>query len=152
MSGREWPYKNVVPCIIAEEYMEDKATAELRDYKFFCFDGKVKALFIATDRQKSDAPTCFDFFDENYKHMDVRSGHPNAKVLPEKPENFDKMKQLAETLSAGIKHVRVDFYEVNGKVYFGEMTLFHHSGLVPFDPPEWDEVFGSWFELPQKSE
>lgn len=146
---REWPYKNVRPRIIAEEYMEDKTVRELRDYKFFCFDGQPKALFIATDRQTKGEETKFDFFDMEYNHLDVRNGHPNADVLPEKPKCFNEMKCLAAKLSKGFPQVRVDFYEANGRVYFGEMTLFHWSGLVPFEPEKWDKIFGDWIQLPQ---
>ena len=147
--GREWPYKNVVPRIIVEEYVEDSATQELRDYKFFCFDGMVRAMFVATNRQ-SKTPTTFDFFDVEYNHLDVRQGHPNAQTIPAKPVNFDLMKTLAAKLSVGRPNLRVDFYEVNGKVLFGELTLFHFDGMTPFDPPEWDLTFGSWLKLPQK--
>ena len=147
---REWPYKNVKPRIIAEQFMEDSVTKELRDYKFFCFDGVCKALFIATERQAS-AETKFDFFDMDYNHLDMRHGHPNAEVLPQKPVCFEKMRELAEKLSVGIPQVRVDFYEVDGKVYFGELTFFHHGGLVPFEPEEWDYTFGSWIKLPSAS-
>ena len=145
--GREWPYKNVQPRIIAEEYMEDSKTGELRDYKFFAFDGEVKALFVATERQKIGEDVKFDFFDENYNHLDFRQGHENARILPEKPTNFEKMKGLAEQLSIGLKEVRVDFYEVDGQIYFGEMTFFHHGGWTAFDPDEWDYKFGEWIEL-----
>lgn len=144
---REWPYKNVPRRIIAEQYMEDEKTRELRDYKFFCFDGQVKALFIATDRQ-SERPTAFDFFDPDFNWLDIRHGHPNAEVKPEKPENFEQMKELAAKLSKGIPQIRVDQYEINGKVYFGELTFFHHGGITPFDPEEWDYVFGEWIKLP----
>ena len=149
-SGREWPYKNVKPRIIAEQYMEDTKTEELRDYKFFCFDGVAKALFIATDRQKEGEEVKFDFFDMDFKHLDFKQGHPNAAVSPAKPETFDEMRQLAEKLSKGVPHLRVDFYEVNGKAYFGELTFSHFSGMVPFNPEEWDETFGSWIKLPEK--
>ena len=147
--NREWPYKNVKPRIIAETYMEDIGTGELRDYKFFCFGGKVKALFIAEDRQ-GDEETKFDFFDADFHHLDIRNGHPNASVPPEKPLSFEKMKEMAERLSQGIPHLRVDFYEANGKIYFGELTFSHMSGLVPFEPAEWDLRFGQWLELPSK--
>ena len=147
---REWPYKNVKPRIIAEQYMEDEKTAELRDYKFFCFNGEVKALFIATDRQKPGEEVKFDFFDENFNHLPIKQGHPNAKVPPEKPEKFEEMKMLASKLSENIPHVRVDFYEVNGQVYFGEMTFYHFAGTVPFQPEEWDYKFGEWIKLPEK--
>lgn len=148
--GFEWPYKNVKPRIIAEQYMEDSKTGELRDYKFFCFDGKVKAMFIATERQKEGEDVKFDFFDSDFNHLPFRQGHENANVLPEKPSKFNEMKSLAEILSKDIPHVRVDFYEVNGKIYFGEMTFFHHGGWTPFDPVEWDSIFGSWLTLPKR--
>ena len=148
--GREWPYKNVKPRIIAEEYMEDDVTHELRDYKFFTFNGVAKALFIATDRQTAGEDTKFDFFDMDFKHLPFTNGHPNADVVPAKPETFAEMKELAEKLSKGIPHVRVDFYEVNGKAYFGELTFSHWSGFVPFEPPEWDKTFGDWIDLPEK--
>lgn len=146
-NGREWPYKNVSPRIIAETYMEDKKTAELRDYKFFCFNGKVKLLFVATGRQRAKEP-CFDFYDTNFVHLPLKHGHPNADQPIKKPIGFEEMKDLAHKLSTGIPQVRVDFYEVNGKVYFGELTLFHHGGFVPFDPVEWDKKMGNWISLP----
>ena len=128
--------------------MEDNISGELRDYKFFTFDGKVKAMFIAKDRFNDNEETKFDFFDENFNHLPFTNGHPNAIIPPEKPQNFDLMKELAEKLSKNIPHVRVDFYECNGKVYFGELTFFHWSGFKPFDPDEWDFKFGEWLKLP----
>ena len=148
--NREWPYKDVRPRIIAEAYMEDASTSELRDYKFFCFGGEPKMLFVASDRQTAGEETKFDFFDMDYNHLDLRNGHPNAAVPPEKPAQFGLMRELAQKLSQGIPHVRVDLYEVNGRVYFGEMTFYHWSGMVPFEPPEWDERLGSWIRLPEK--
>ncbi len=147
--NREWPYKDVQPRIIAEAYMEDASTNELRDYKFFCFDGEPRMLFVASDRQTAGEETKFDFFDMDYNHLDLRNGHPNAAVPPEKPVQFGLMRELAQKLSQGIPHVRVDLYEVNGRVYFGEMTFYHWSGMVPFDPPEWDRKLGSWIGLPE---
>ena len=87
----------------------------------------------------------------DFKHLDLKQGHPNAKCPVEKPETFAQMRELAELLSQGIPQVRVDFYEVDGKNYFGELTFFHWSGMVPFEPAEWDERFGSWIELPAKN-
>lgn len=138
--SREWPYKNVNPRIIAEVYMEDETTQELRDYKFFAFDGTVKALFIASERYAAEE-TKFDFFDENFNHLPFTNGHPNAKIMPEKPVTFEKMKQLAAKLSAGIPQVRVDFYEVNGKIYFGELTFAHWGGLMPLS--RWNGITSS---------
>lgn len=148
--NREWPYKDVTPRIIVEEYMEDNKTRELRDYKYFCFDGVVKALFIASERQKQGEDTKFDFFDENYNHLPIINGHPNATLIPEKPLRFEDMKSLAAKLSKGMPHLRVDFYEMNGKIYFGELTFFHWSGMVPFEPVEWDYKFGEWIILPSE--
>ena len=148
-SYREWPYKNVIPRIIAETYMEDES-GELKDYKFFCFNGKVKALFIASDRQKKGEDTKFDFFDRDFNHLPFTNGHPNASDSPQKPHMFEKMIVLAETLSKGFPHVRIDLYEVGTKIYFGEMTFFHWSGFVPFNPESWDYKFGEWLQLPSK--
>jgi len=150
LQSREWPYKNVKPRIIAEEYMEDAESEELRDYKFFCFDGKAKMMFVATDRQKKNEETKFDFYDTEFNHLDLRNGHPNADKSIKKPKNFETMIDLASRLSKGIPHVRVDFYEVNGKVYFGEMTFYHWSGLVAFEPENWDNILGEWIILPKE--
>lgn len=147
---REWPYKNVHRRVIAEQYMEDKKTGELRDYKFFSFDGEVKALFISQDRGKVGEEVKFDYFDAEFNKLDIHQYHDVGKNMPEKPVCFEEMKILASKLSKGIPQVRVDFYEVNGKVYFGELTFFHHGGIVPFKPEKWDFIFGSWIELPGK--
>ncbi len=147
-AGREFPYKDIRPRVIAEPYLIDHKTNELRDYKFFTFNSEVKAMFIASDRQ-AESETKFDFFDRKFNHLDCLNKHPNAKVLPEKPEQYEKMIEFAEKLSKGIPHVRVDFYEVDGKVYFGEMTFYHWSGFKPFKPEKWDYIFGDWLDLPR---
>ena len=144
--SKEWPYKNVPKRIIAEQYMED-ANGELNDYKLFCFNGKVKVLFIATGRFKN---LCFDFFDESGEFLPFDQMYPHADPKPTIPKNFEKMKELAESLSADIPFVRVDFYSVNEKIYFGEMTFFHDSGMVPINPREWDYKLGEWLTLPQE--
>ena len=147
--NREYPYKNVKPRIIIEKYIEDSLTKELRDYKFFTFEGKVKAMFIASDRG-SQSETKFDFYDENGILLPFTNGHPHASPTPELPKQFTKMKELASALAKDIPHVRVDFYEADGHIYFGEMTFFHWSGIVPFEPEEWDYIFGEWLKLPSK--
>lgn len=142
---REWPYKNVPRRIIAEPYMEDE-NGELRDYKFFCMDGEPRFLFLATGRLSS-GETTFDFLDLNYNRLPVRNGHPNMEGIPKPPINFNKMIELARRLSQGEKFVRVDLYNIRGKIYFGEYTFFHNSGLVPLDPPEWDYRFGEYINI-----
>ena len=144
--GREWPYKDVKPRIIAEQYMEDHVDGELRDYKFFCFDGNPKVMFVASDRSK-DA-TKFDYYDLDFNHLELKQHYPNAGEV-RKPVTFDKMIELAKILSKEMPHVRVDFYEVDGKLYFGELTFYHFSGFMPFQPTKWDDVFGKWLKLPK---
>lgn len=144
--GREWPYKNIKPRIIAEQYMEDDVYGELRDYKFFCFNGEPKAMFIATDR--GEGTTKFDYYDLDFNHLDIVQHYPNSSKKIDKPLQFDKMLEISEILSKNMPHVRVDFYEVNGKLYFGELTFYHFSGFMPFTPCKWDDIFGSWIELP----
>lgn len=147
--NREWPYKNVKPRIIAEAYMEDSTYRELRDYKFFTFGGVPKVLYIAQGRGKGE-PTVADFFDMEFNHLPFTIDHDMANIPPKKPENFELMQDLAAKLSQGTPQLRVDFYEVDGKVYFGEMTFFHCSGFAPFHPEEWDQTFGDWVVLPCK--
>ena len=147
--NREWPYKNVKPRIIAEKYMVDESGYELKDYKFFCFNGEPKAMFIATDRGVQGEETKFDFFDMDFNHLPFTNGHPNATREIAKPLSFEQMKHIAATLSQGLPHARIDLYDVNGKVYFGEITFFHWSGTTPFNPKEWDYKFGEWIKLPE---
>lgn len=145
--SREWPYKDVKRRIIAEEYLEDKETGELRDYKFFCFNGEVKALFVATERQTRKEPF-FNFFDREFNSLELRQGHPCAPVPPAKPVLFEEMVSIAEKLSADMPHVRVDLYQANGQIYFGEFTFYHFGGMVHFEPESWDKCFGDWLTLP----
>ena len=146
--NREWPYKNVKPRIIAEQYMSD-AEGELKDYKFFCFNGVPEFMFIASDRFNKQEDTKFDFFDMDFNHLPFTNGHPNATKQIEKPAGFEEMKRLAAILSKDMPHVRVDFYDINGKIYFGELTFFHWSGFTPFRPIEWDYKFGEKIILPK---
>ncbi len=143
---REWPYKNIKPKIIAETFLENKM-GQLPDYKFYCCNGEPKAMLIATDRSTD---VKFDTYDMDFNYLPMITGHAHANKRPEKPQGFEKMKELARQLSQGFTHVRVDFYDVEGKVYFGEMTFSPCGGFKLFDPEEWDETFGSWIELPKK--
>ena len=143
---KEYPYRDVPHRFIAEEYMEDESGYELKDYKFFCFNGKPKFIFVATGRQEHD--TRFDFYDMEFNHLPVLNGHPNADKWPQKPENYEEMIEVSEKLSKDLLHVRVDLYNINGKIYFGELTFFHWSGLKAFEPREWDYKFGEFLKLP----
>lgn len=148
-TGREWPYKNVKPRIFAETFLAG-LEGDLRDYKFFCFDGVPKLMFIASERQSKDQETKFDFFDMDFNHLPIINGHPNSSNPVLRPENFERMKELASVLSQGVPQLRVDFYECEGKLYLGELTFSHWGGFVPFEPEEWDEKIGSWIKLPDR--
>lgn len=144
--GREWPYKDIPKRVFAEEYLED-ATGELRDYKFFCFDGEVKYLFIATERQ-SGGEVKFNYFDADFNDLGIVQHHPMSDKKIDKPETFEEMKRVAAALSKGIPAIRVDLYEVNGKVYFGEYTFSHHGGFTNFHPDKWDFIWGDMIKVP----
>lgn len=147
--GREWPYKSVKPRIIAEQYMVDEATAELRDYKFFCFNGVCKCFKVDFDRFTEHRANYYDTQGRLLK-LGEKVCPPNWEKDIQFPQNLDKMIALAEKLSAAEPFLRVDFYEVNGKVYFGELTFYPASGFGPFIDEQWDEELGKWIELPSK--
>ena len=127
--------------------MEDHIDGELRDYKFFCFDGEPKAMFIASDRASDHVK--FDYYDLKFNHLDIKQKYPHAQEALRKPDTFEKMIDFSKILSKGFPHVRVDFYEVDGHLYFGELTFYHFSGFMPFEPDRWDKVFGDWLKLPK---
>lgn len=122
---------------------------DLPDYKLFCFNGEVKMLYIATGRQQEKGLR-FDFFDKEFKHLPFcQKNHPNADTCPLKPQSFETMKLLAGQLSKNLPHVRVDFYEVKDRVYFGEITFYSMSGMTPYEPSEWDNIIGGFLTLPK---
>lgn len=151
-AAREYPYKYVKRKIIAEAYIEDAELQELRDYKFFTFDGEPKLVHIVSNRQNKNEETYGDFFDMDYRHVEMKMGHNFAPNSPRKPKNFDKMKEFARILSAGTRHLRVDFYEANGNLYFGELTFYQDAGWVKIEPYEWNVKLGSWISLDEKGE
>lgn len=142
---REWSYKGLRPRIIAEQYMG----SDIADYKFFCFHGKPQLMFVATERNSAEE-TKFDFFDMDYRHLDFRNGHPNALQRPEAPAAFAQMKELAARLAEGMDQVRIDLYEIEGRIYFGEYTFYHWSGFMPFDPDSADEWMGDFYNIGKK--
>lgn len=145
--NREWPYKNVKRRIIIEKYMNDNTEEGLKDYKFFCFNGVPKIMYISNDYNKN---TTTDFFDMNFNHLDLRMRDPNANIMPKKPEKFDEMKKLCRKLSKNLPHARIDFYIIDNNIYFGEITFFHNAGYSRISPSEWNKILGSWIEIPNK--
>lgn len=143
--GREWPYKRVNRKIIAEQYMEDDS-GELMDYKLMMFNGVFKCAFTCTERFSSDGLKV-TFFDKEWHMMPFERHYPSSKAKIEKPVSYELMIKFAEKLSKNIPFVRVDFYEVKGKPYFGELTFYPGGGMEEFTPEEWDYKLGSWINL-----
>ena len=142
---REWAYKNIKPRIIAEEYMADESGAELKDYKFLCYHGQPKTVDIISNRE-SDPRS--DIFDINFKKLPVSNYYKNSETRPHKPKGYEEMIELSKKLSKDLIHVRCDFYDINGKVYFGEITFYQGSGLEKYVPYKYDIRFGNWIDLP----
>lgn len=150
IEGREWPYKNVPRKIIAEKYMVDESEElSLRDYKFMCFDGKEKCSFVCSDRFTKEG-LHVTFFDNDWKVLPFERHYPSRKEGLPKPKCYDEMVFFAEKLSKGIPFIRVDFYEINGRVYFGELTFYPGSGFEEFTPRSADEWLGGFIKLPEK--
>lgn len=143
--GREWPYKNVKPCIIAEKFMEEKKGQALVDYKVFCFHGKAKLIEIIRGRYTENYTQ--DIYDIEWNNTGIGQGYKTDENYLEKPVFFDEMIELSEILAKDIIHVRVDWYFVNNQLYFGELTFFDGSGFVPFENKEDDVLLGSWIDL-----
>ena len=151
LSCREWPYKDVPRKIVAEKFMKSDAGG-LTDYKIHCFNGIPKFILVCRDRFAKSGLT-EDFYTPEWGRMTVkRPKIPNSSVSIPKPEKLDEMLVLAQKLSKDISFLRVDFYVIEGKVYFSELTFFPASGFEGFDPPEWDRIFGDWLVLPMKKD
>lgn len=144
--GREWPYKNVKPLIFAEQFIEEKGENDLKDYKLMCFDGQMKCSFVCSERFE-EGGLKVTFFDRNWKKMPFIRHYPSSDKSIPQPQTYEKMIALAEKLSQGLRFVRVDFYEVCGRLYFGELTFFPGSGFEKFTPDSWDDILGSWIKI-----
>ena len=149
--NREYPYRDVKPRIIAEAYMKDESEYELKDYKFFCFNGEPRFFKIDFDRQKNHRANYYNL-DMNLQEFGEKDFSPNPSVKFLKPTNFDKMVSIARQLAANIPFVRIDLYNVKGEIYFGEITFFPASGMGQFTLKEWDYKFGEWIKLPKRDD
>ena len=148
--GREWPYKNVKPRIVAEKYMEGRKEQSFKDYKIFCFNGQVKMTLVLTDLQHEENVTQ-KFYNRDWELMPLKeSDSPHSDEAIERPYNYQEMIKVAETLAEDIPFVRVDLYEINQKVYFGELTFFPNKGQNTFEPEKYNEILGSWLKLPKE--
>jgi len=143
--NREYPYKDVKPRIIAEKYMVDESGTELKDYKIFCFSGVPKIIQVDYDRFVKHKR---NLYDTEWNRLPFTLKFPtdwNREF--NKPKNLDKMLEIAAKLSVGYPHLRVDLYNINGNIYFGELTFFHGSGHEKFTPDEWNLKLGDWINL-----
>ncbi|WP_353894465.1 ATP-grasp fold amidoligase family protein [Proteinivorax hydrogeniformans] len=146
--GREWAYYNIEPKIVCEQFLKDSqdVNSELKDYKFLCFDGEVKYIWVDVNRSTNHKR---NFYDVSWNYLEVESDVPSYGDNIEKPEGLKKMLEIAQRLSEEFPHVRVDLYWVNNKVYFGELTFYLLSGYESFYPDNFDYVLGREFNLPE---
>lgn len=148
--GREWAYHHVKPRIICEKYLEKDKNNDLVDYKFFCFNGEPFSLYVIVERFISSGIK-LGIFDTDFKKLPYkREDIPWLKTDYKKPGNFDEMLKVAKKLSEDFPHVRVDLYNIDGRIYFGELTFYNGSGYKGYDPEEFDFILGENFKLPQK--
>lgn len=144
--GREWPYKNVPPRIIAEKYMTDESGIELKDYKIFNFDGEPKLIQVDYDRFVEHKR---NFYSTDWKYIEAAIQYPTDPTHQiNRPKRLEKMLDLARTLAAGFPHVRTDFYCIDDHIYFGELTFYHESGFATFTPESLGEEMGKLIKLP----
>ena len=154
---REWAYKDIKPRVIAEQYMEDKETKNivntLINYKFYCFNGEPRFLYVGTDDVSSGkkGELRLTFYDLEMRRVPFyRSDHKELSFDVQKPDCFDEMIRIARLLSKDIPFVRVDLYCINDKVYFSELTFYPGGGVSPFEPQEWENKMGDWIVLPNR--
>ena len=148
--GREWGYYNIKPKIIVEKYLVDPLSVGLIDYKFFCFNGCVKYLYVVVDRLSEDGPQ-LGMFDTDFARLNVRRNDIDDLTINfSKPANYDRMVNIAQQLSKDFPHVRVDLYNIDGKIYFGELTFYNGSGYKGYMPDSFDITAGNYFNLPDK--
>lgn len=149
-AGREWAYYNIKPRIICEKYLEKDENNDLIDYKFYCFNGKVYCLEVIAERYFEDGMKIgiYDLEFNRLPYKDSDGGELRYDI--EKPNNFEKMIEIAEKLSEDFPQVRVDLYNIEGKIVFGELTFYDGSGYSKYIPDEFDFILGKQFKLPNK--
>ena len=143
---REWCYKKVTPQILIEEYLSDDDSYPM-DYKFYCFDGKVKAIHVDIDRFSEHKRI---FYTPDWQQMPLKFNYPNTLDAVPAPQKLSNMISVAELLSDGFDFLRVDLFNIRGKVFFGELTLYPEAGFGRFFPLQYDRIFGDWWTLPRK--
>lgn len=147
--NKQWAYKDVDRCIFVEAYIEDPNTHDLPDYKFYCFGGEVKLIFVGMERFTNKDGVLVNIYDRNWNKMPFEHNHVNFVGETPRPNNLDEMIEIAEKLAKYVNnpYIRIDLYNINGHIYFGEFTFYHAGGFGYFKPKEWDYTLGSWIDL-----
>lgn len=147
--GKQWGYKHIIPCVFVEKYMHDNLHEDLVDYKFMFFNNECKCLFTCLER-KSDTGLKLNFYTPNWEQLPFIRKYSCTEYMEPKPETLDEMLIIAQNLSNYVNNsfVRIDLYDINGKIYFGEFTFYPGGGFEEFRPVEWDYILGSWIKLP----
>ena len=150
--SREWNYKNIKTKIVAEKVLRDKNGNLPKDYKFLCFSGEPKVLFLDMDVCNEDGHhSCINYrnvYDMDFKPIDMIETREHKDIdIIEKPRNFEKMVEIARKLSTPFRHCRVDLYNIEGEIYFGEITFYHGGGCNSIEPEEWDYQLGEWIDI-----
>lgn len=146
--GQEWAYKDIKPKIIIEKFLKEDNKNTLVDYKFYCFNGKPKFIDVHIDRDEDHKQGCFDL-DFNLLPFGKSKNYKSISTDIDKPSNLSEMVNLAKKLAINLPFVRVDFYSVNGKSIFGEMTFYPSDARNNFYPEKYNLIIGNYFNLPK---
>lgn len=151
MVFREWPYKNVKPRILAEKYEPSLGNADSEEYKLTCCDGQVKAITVCGGIPHADfSLRSNDTFSKDWQRQNWYAYYKPKGGDIKKPVQMDEIVEMSESLSHGIPYIRIDWYIIDGKPYFGEFTFYTWGGFLRFTPENWDRTIGDWIKLPQK--
>lgn len=152
-AGREWAYNGIDSKLVVEEYIDSSCCKNgLLSYKIFCFNGKPEFVYVIADVKEGFYDAGYGIYSTDFERLPYsRVGEVSMTWEEEKPKNWDRMIEIAKTLSEPFPHVRVDLYNVDGKILFGELTFYNDSGYMKYDPDEFDFLMGDKFDLPEKT-
>ena len=147
--NKQWAYKDIDRCIFIEQYMEDAETHDLPDYKFYCFNGEVKCIFVGRERFTNKKGVLVNLYDRQWNKLPFEHYHPSYEGVIPRPKNLNKMIETAEKLARYVANpfMRIDLYDINNHIYFGEFTFYPGGGFEEFRPKEWDYTLGSWMNI-----
>ena len=149
--SQEWTYDGIVPKVFCEELLEEEGRVPY-DYKIVCSKGKAKFLYVCKRHDCKVGKLELNYYDRDFNLIPCKQHYPNITIEIQKPKNYENMVALAEELAKPFPFVRVDFYNIEGKLYFGELTFFPSGGALAFEPAEYDKILGDMIELPEKQE